>query len=931
MRLESILATMREAKEKGVWLVPIMDDKHPAHKTGAKFAQWVVKPPEDWEAEVKAKCLTAKVAGFGVWCGQQRNGVTLAAVDVDWPHKVQAVRAVVFENGGEVSVAARNAKDKISEGLPPIESPVSVRVFVQAREKQARMLTQDKGDVRGVDYLAACNNGSGHLAVIPPFTNKGNAVQWKGTDICDVDWAKLPNMNDEMLWRELRMLMGSDLSELGGKNAAIVDAAERETADVRDPYYRLHYARFNWSITGQGGGTGFNSYIGYPKGDKTESTWALNAICHDALIIAKGDLDQAEKWVKRRIDEAIARGESQGAKPGAGKEVLDIIEAGEEVNGEKMNKVRATLLQSKDQVDRLISLENSVSGEGKAEAELPPEVIYQKLLAKKLGGEGKLRSGSQVDATGNGVLYRYDERGFYEPLDSKNLVAWVLQQDQTDNTARAAVAGLVNRVYDEKWGGGVANLAVFKGGEDDYKTVDLMTGKTVKPSPDNQCLGFLDFAWEGIGEWEKAMTLDDPRWEKCPNFKHHMCRALRAEEFSERQGANPDEDTEKAIEVLMRFLGYTLIPDRRIHKFMCLYDGNTGGTGKTTTFDLAKMLHGGRVGAQGLANTPPGVATFSLSGLADRMTALYVQSARLALDEDFSGGVGAEAEASLKKLSGGGGDATRAHYKGFSQTSTSVKVMFGSNLIPKWRVGGGPIRRRMIVLPMMNKVTQEIEGFSERLQNELPHIMRLVIGALRRLMRDFNARRDAAIGQDMSDVMLFNEPSYCGFLRGDLSSDNLTAEFLSQMCEVHEAKDDKGKPITGDRAFRVPKNVKSKQDFWTPTSVVAEVYQIWLRRQGRTSGHRDNFKEFRNGLNGIWPSGFEAEGVKFGTKMQLATCYTRQPDAEPKNIRAMPIQLNPTAYAWLRAERREEDDEAMERKQDESDPKSPRHPDNSPF
>jgi len=238
-----------------------------------------------------------------------------------------------------------------------------------------------------------------------------------------------------------------------------------------------------------------------------------------------------------------------------------------------------------------------------------------------------------------------------------------------------------------------SNLICLKNG-----TLDPVAGKLWPHSPDHKLTNALSIEYNPEAE--------------CPLWLQTLDEIFA-----------PDTDKALKIELVREYLGYCLIPDTRMHKFLWLI--GAGGNGKSLVLSILTALVG-----------PSNISSAAIERLQDK----FVRAELLGKLVNISSEMSAQATVSdgyLKQITGGDIiEAERKHEKPFS-FKPYCRLIGATNALPKLLDHSDGFFRRAIIL-QFNRQFSEKERDVHREANllkELPGILNWAIEGLQNLLK----------------------------------------------------------------------------------------------------------------------------------------------------------------------------------------------------
>jgi P4 family phage/plasmid primase-like protien len=175
------------------------------------------------------------------------------------------------------------------------------------------------------------------------------------------------------------------------------------------------------------------------------------------------------------------------------------------------------------------------------------------------------------------------------------------------------------------------------------------------------------------------------------------------------------------IESVLDFMAYCLWPDYDDHVFAMLLGG--GKNGKSTLLELIRTI-------VGKENTTA-ISLWQLTST--RFAAIELNNKLVNLCEETSGReMSYEQMNQLKILSSGGSlFVERKGEQGFSMTSTA-KLMFSANTMPKIPEYEEAVKRRLLIIPFDKQFETPDERIGRKLRDEAPAILSMLIAHIQR-------------------------------------------------------------------------------------------------------------------------------------------------------------------------------------------------------
>lgn len=287
------------------------------------------------------------------------------------------------------------------------------------------------------------------------------------------------------------------------------------------------------------------------------------------------------------------------------------------------------------------------------------------------------------------------------------------------------------------------------------------------------------------------------------------------------------QGNEEEILLLQQWFGYCLTPDTRLHKFLML-EGD-GRNGKSVVCAVLRALLG-----------DDSVSSVSLESMADTRMISSLEG-KLANIVGDMGEVSRVAEGILKSLVSGEKFSIDQKYKSTIHIEPKARLMFATNVRPRFTDRSSGIWRRLILLPITHVVSDDevVLGmdYTPYWQDELSGILNWALAGLASLRR---------MGR-------FIEPESCRLAKDDYQTEsNPTRDFLTQTYAY------------------------SSDEAWTvPCARVYEAYKHWCQEFGYHPLNERNFgKEVRVTFNRIAAGRGNVERVLRGSREQREWTYT---------------------------------------------------------
>jgi putative DNA primase/helicase len=353
---------------------------------------------------------------------------------------------------------------------------------------------------------------------------------------------------------------------------------------------------------------------------------------------------------------------------------------------------------------------------------------FLKRFRKRLGAAGAKKSDCRGLHFHNGTFYSWDR--CWRAVGLEEMRATVVKDLQDHSGVDAVTAGLAQNVLLNLQG----LCLVGRGDEplpffiDDYgpptkvrrrQFLTLQNGmlnlKLLAAGADPKLLDF-DPRWFGTS----LLPFDyDPK-AKCPRFKKFLYQVLECDPDT----GNPLHAGDRRLSVLQEWFGYTLLSDGRFQKFLLMV--GEGNNGKGVIQNLwVKML--------GLDN----VSHVSLDQLSGRF-ALQPLLGKLANICGDLNEIDSVSEGILKRLTGQDNVTVDRKNLPLITLAPSVKLIFATNALPRFKDKSRGVWRRLIVMPFRVSIPegQENETLAQELEAEVGGILNWALRGLCRLLEN---------------------------------------------------------------------------------------------------------------------------------------------------------------------------------------------------
>lgn len=357
-----------------------------------------------------------------------------------------------------------------------------------------------------------------------------------------------------------------------------------------------------------------------------------------------------------------------------------------------------------------------MTGSSKKKKQVPPERLMANWLIEYLGGK-------ECVVTHNTQMRRFDE-GHWPAINVEHLKRTMYMEDETLTMASAknAVHIAATLAWDPNFGRteGVdakhdpkLNRVCLNNG-----TINLITGDLERWDPDHHLLHKLKIDWDDNA--------------KCPLY----------DDFLDKTFAG-DEDL---INVWEEFAGLSLVPDMSYQKMLFLK--GPGGNGKGSLLRILTALH-----------DQEAISSVSITSLGNERQRTSLVGKLLNVSGEESR-VNMVADDYIKKITGEDPVDVRLLYGEVdNRVFLTVRFLGTVNDMPSSTDTSDALRRRMMILPCLNKVTTPNPNLAnEIIAKELPGILKRKVVALRRLRERGHFIEPDASKYEVDQFMMMNDP-----------------------------------------------------------------------------------------------------------------------------------------------------------------------------